>query len=410
MAVLREKNIITITHDFTLRDLPYLLVAMHQTVKTGPYTDFTLNFESCTSATAGPMLGLVAHTQSYWNQGIDITLKLPTDSMLNKLFRNSNWAHLIDFRSFDPSTFRGVSQIPTIKYSNGQEQHLAVERIISVLFGALSGLSRNDLRALEWSLNEVTDNVINHAQSKVGGFVQVTNFSKSKRVEFAVADAGVGIPNSLRYGYPDLRSDHEALDRAIREGVTRSSEVGQGNGLFGTFRICQIGKGRLNIRSGYASLASELDAVRIGPEPIPFSGTLVVANVPYASPVDLGDAFNFGGKPHIPTDYVDLHFDVDESDVPILRLSSESAGFGSRDAGRIARNKILNLRQLSDTGSVIVDLAGIPLISSSFADETFGMIFASLGPIQFANSIKLVNVDPLVESLINRAILQRVKQ
>ena len=91
---------------------------------------------------------------------------------------------------------------------------------------------RADLRAIEWAINEITANVINHSRSPVGGFVQVTNFpGVSRRVEFAVCDAGIGIPETLRATHPNLPTDQEALDRAIREGVTRDKDIGQGNGL-----------------------------------------------------------------------------------------------------------------------------------------------------------------------------------
>jgi hypothetical protein len=406
-----EGNTIAIHGDFTLRELPRLLAAMHTTVNSKGYSDFSLNFQACTSAYAGPMLGLAAHAQHYWAQGVDVALTLLKEDKLSRLFRNANWAHLIDVRGHEPSRFTGTSQVPAIRYQNAAEQFAAVNRILNILFGALSDFSRNDLKALEWSLNEVTDNVLNHAQSKVGGFVQVTNFSaRAKRLEFAVADPGIGIPGSLRPSRPKIRTDQEALDLAIREGVTRSPDVGQGNGLFGTWRIAQLSQGRLNILSGYASLESNPESgLHVGNQAIPFNGTLVVANIPYAQPVDLGEAFRFGGQKHEPLDYVDLHFDVDSEDRPILRLVKESEGFGSREAGRIVRNKLLNLLKLADE-SVVIDFDEIPLISSSYADEVLGMLFASLGPVKFLRNIRLINVQPEVESLINRAILQRSKQ
>ena len=412
MAVFSEGNALVVSGEFTLRDLPNLIAAMYRTVTTKGYRDFSLDFRNCTRTYAGPMLGLAAHAQSYWAQGIDVSLKLPALESLARLFKNANWAHFIDVQGHEPSRFNGTSQIPAIRYQDGEQQNAAVNRILDILFGALSGFSRNDLRALEWSLNEVTDNVLNHAQSKIGGFVQVTNFSaKSKQIEFAVADPGVGIPQSLRPSKPNLRTDQELLDAAIREGVTRSPDVGQGNGLFGTWKITQVSSGRLNILSGYASLESNPESgLHILSQQIPFNGTLVVARIPYAQPVDLGEAFRFGGQRHDPKfDYVDMHFEVDSDDRPVFIVARESAGFGSRDAGRLARNKILNLLSVSDS-AVVVDFRDVPLISSSYADETLGMLFHSFGPVKYSQAIALTNVDPLVESLINRAILQRATQ
>jgi hypothetical protein len=56
-----------------------------------------------------------------------------------------------------------------------------------------------------------------------------------------------------------------------------------------------------------------------------------------------------------------------------------------------------------------VDFSGVPVISSSFADEAFGKLFLQLGPMQFMQRVRLVNTIDTVESLINRAIEQRMK-
>ena len=85
--------------DFTLRDMPRLLAAMHTATNVRGYRDITLDFSRCTRAYAGPMLGVAAHAQSCWSQGIDVELKLPADSRLARLFTNANWANLIDPRS-----------------------------------------------------------------------------------------------------------------------------------------------------------------------------------------------------------------------------------------------------------------------------------------------------------------------
>jgi hypothetical protein len=44
--------------------------------------------------------------------------------------------------------------------------------------------------------------------------VQVSTFHKNtKSVQFVVADAGVGIPSTLKEGRPEIHSDTEALDQ-----------------------------------------------------------------------------------------------------------------------------------------------------------------------------------------------------
>ena len=118
----------------------------------------------------------------------------------------------------------------------------------------MSDLKRSDLAAIEWSLNEITDNVINHSESSTGGYVQLSTLKSRNIVEFVVSDAGIGIPTSLRKPFPELTSDTNALHQAIREGVTRDKQVGQGNGLFGSVEICWASEGYFELDSGYGRL------------------------------------------------------------------------------------------------------------------------------------------------------------
>ena len=75
----------------------------------------------------------------------------------------------------------------------------------------------------------------------------------------------------------------------------------------------------------------------------------------------------------------------------------------------MARTKIENLMD-NKKCTIEFDFKGIHLISSSFADEVFGLLFAELGPIRFGNLCQFKNVDPTVQALIDRSIYQRMKQ
>ena len=94
------------------------------------------------------------------------------------------------------------------------------------------------------------------------------------------------------------------------------------------------------------------------------------------------------------------------SEEVIFRVNSELNTFG--EAGKIARTKIQNLMDEGSTAIIFV-FSEIHLISSSFADEVFGRLFVELGPIKFSQLCKFINVDPTVQTLIDRAITQRMK-
>jgi hypothetical protein len=59
---------------------------------------------------------------------------------------------------------------------------------------------------------------------------------------------------------------------------------------------------------------------------------------------------------------------------------------------------------------IVLDFSGIGVISSSFADEVFGMLFAELGPMRFMTTFSFHNASPTVVGLIDRAIALRAQQ
>ena len=266
------------------------------------------------------------------------------------------------------------------------------------------------MRAIEWSINEITDNVLNHSESNVGGIVQVTNHIRSEQIEFTVCDCGLWIPATLRAWHKEIKSDQEALGRAIREGITRASSLGQGNGLYGTWRITRKSLSNFQIYSNYATLQSNDSSVSVGGSDIPFSGTLVTARIGYGEEIDLSDALVIRGKPHTPSDYIDHHFEEDQDGNRSFVLLDESDGFGSRSAGGSVRQKLENLVRCINERRVLNDFSGINLVSSSYADEVFGELFLELGPIKFSKSIEFRKIDPLVRDLVDKAIVQRMRQ
>jgi len=73
-------------------------------------------------------------------------------------------------------------------------------------------------------------------------------------------------------------------------------------------------------------------------------------------------------------------------------MSAESPGFGNREAGKQIRTKLLNLLAADTLKAMLVDWAGIPLISSSFADEAIGKLFIELGPLEFGVRVRNISV------------------
>jgi hypothetical protein len=53
-------------------------------------------------------------------------------------------------------------------------------------------------------------------------------------------------------------------------------------------------------------------------------------------------------------------------------------------------------------------LSDVSLVSSSFADEVFGKLFMALGPMTFGQRLQFRGHSLIVQSLIDKAISQRM--
>ncbi len=261
------------------------------------------------------------------------------------------------------------------------------------------------MKAVECSLGEIMDNVVNHSQSPVGGFVQATAYKTSNRVEFVVADAGIGIPGSMNI------SDHaQAIRQAIGEGVTRDKSQNAGNGLYGSYRVATLSGGQFEINFLGGSLfckENEGEIVSRGNR-IPYCGTSVRCGINVSDPELLGKALKFKGRLHDPpSDYIERKFENEEGELIFSIKDEAQRDTGSRQGGKRIRGMIENL--LREHRPVVLDFDGVGVVSSSFADEVFGRLFVEMGPRAFMTRIQMRNVDPTVEGLIDRAIMQRTK-
>ena len=219
---------------------------LHQAVIERGYRDVVLDFSECAAATEGfilPLLPLVARYREINGANFDATL--PRSSDLYRLFSNANWAHFINPKRFDASA-HSDEHIPAQQYQTESEMQIVLEQVLE-FFIRRPGIGVSALAALEWALGEIMDNVLVHAESPVGGFIQATTYGSGP--EFIVADAGIGIPASLR------KRDHEAaVMEAIKEGGTRDSHTNAGNGLFGTYQLGGMSNGQFELISQNALL------------------------------------------------------------------------------------------------------------------------------------------------------------
>lgn len=372
------------------------------------YKDIVLDFSHVGFLSPIFMVPFTTLARAHRKERVDFEIVLPEDERSAKMLQNSNWAHLICPEKFDPRDYRNQRHLSAIQFMNAEEHFAAVDRCIELILKTTKGLDRARLKALEWSLNEITDNVLNHADSPVGGILQVVTLPSRQLVELYVCDAGLSVPRTLRLGRPELLDDVRALRAAVEEGVTRSPSTNQGNGLFGTFKCCEVSGGAFDILSGYVTLTHRPGVLQAKRNLIPFNGTFVRASINYGFEQLLEKALIFKGKPHDPGfDFVERVYEGQEGNIQFF-MRKELDAFGSREAGRLARTKVENLMN-NRTLAIEFDFSEVHLISSSFADEVFGKLFVDLGPLRFGQLCRFKNVDATVQKLIDRSIEQRFR-
>jgi anti-sigma regulatory factor (Ser/Thr protein kinase) len=272
---------------------------------------------------------------------------------------------------------------------------------------------KNDIiSALEWSINEITDNVLNHSKSESGGIVQISTFPQSHSISFAVADSGMGILNSLKESFPQLNSDIIALGEAIKSGVTRNNKYGQGNGLAGTLRIANQTGGNFSLFSGNGKMHYFMsDVKRDSYKDIYYNGTIVTAEIRDDSDnFSIEKALEFHGIKSSQSNIIELNYLSDDCKTFSFVMKNESNGFGNRVVGRLLRRKLHNMINSEKEIPIVIDWSDIPIISSSFADEFIGKLFLELGLIAVSSKTRNIGMEPIIHGLLDKAISQRLTQ
>jgi hypothetical protein len=125
-----------------------------------------------------------------------------------------------------------------------------------------------------------SENVLDHATSPIGALVAAQRYERTG-LEVAIVDLGVGIPNRLREKPEfDHLTDIDAVENALRDGVTSTGEVGRGAGLAELIAAAErAGRSTLVIQSGQAHFTVSCreganDIYRTRPE-IPVPGTWI---------------------------------------------------------------------------------------------------------------------------------------
>ncbi|MGA0556807.1 STAS-like domain-containing protein [Larkinella sp. VNQ87] len=378
----------------------------------GNSNNLIIDFSRTIAAYPNGMLPVIASIENLRNQGYKIEVVLPTKPDTRKLFKNVNWAHYLSPDQYNRSESVHDRHLVTSIFTDNYEQKKVVDSFMDVILRNME-LPKDIITGLEWSINEITDNVLNHSESDIGGYIQVSTYLKNELIAFAIADAGKGILRTLKEGVPSLRTDIQAIGEAVKSGVTRGAEYGQGNGLAGTLKITTMSGGSFEIISGRGRILAKLDETKRNQREVSqrYNGTVVCGQIKINKMFSISEALDFGtGIKYVPQDIIDTQYEMEDSDCLYLKLKDETTGFGSRKSGKQLRTKLFNLLNAKPTFPIIIDWQGIPVVSSSFADEFIGKAFLELGALSFSARVRNKGMEDLIINLIDKAVAQRLVQ
>lgn len=168
--------------------------------------------------------------------------------------------------------------------SRGDVENITARLTTTILtnFNYLDEFNRTDLkRYLQHLISEMLNNVADHAGGYNGGFSMAQYYPTKKKVQIAVADRGVGFLRHIGHVYPHIRTEEDALLKAIERGVTASSntmyghERNAGYGLFALVEIIKETKGRLVIISNDGILSCNNGVITTATLSQSWTGTVV---------------------------------------------------------------------------------------------------------------------------------------
>ena len=147
-------------------------------------------------------------------------------------------------------------------FNDEDDVYNIVNTVISEL-NKRSRIAEGVSNCVEYCLNEVLDNVLQHSGIERGLFM--AQYLKGPNIiNFSVFDSGYGIYNTL------LDSNHfpigavDAITMSVKENVTRDKKEHQGNGLFMLHNLVKNNSSRLSITTHDGFYSFEQDQTRKG--------------------------------------------------------------------------------------------------------------------------------------------------
>lgn len=399
-TVTRQHNVITIHSLQNSDSVDHFVGSLRYGIERA-YEDFEVKFDKSIQGVYPNAVVPIAGVIDYYRREKNIVIGgRSSDSLLYSI--------LSPFELPSHSEYLSRAMGKIWKFNNSSD----ISKIQSALIGELRRMdefAKGVLEGIEWSINEIMDNVFNHSEAPCG-FIMGQIHKLSKHVVFTIYDSGIGIYNSLKDSVHSPRNNADALTKCIQAGVTRDVKVGQGNGMNGLFSLVQEGSGRLIITSGHDSYEfidgiSEIHSTHQYPSQS-HPGTTIDFQLDYSQDISIEKVLTFQGRTF---EFVNLYSENLENEFGelVFKISELAEGTGTRDSALRLKNEIVNLMK-TNSQTAVLDFADINVVTSSFIDELVAKLLVELGLFQFNQRVKLRNMSTLLQQTLQKSVIQRI--
>jgi anti-sigma regulatory factor (Ser/Thr protein kinase) len=240
--------------------------------------------------TPGGMVGLACLLEGWIAEHESVHLILPDEGITGYLHRMDFFRHFEERITTDRDVSyldtrgRGDASLSELQRVQEPEDVIRVTKQFGKIL-AQGSLGDAEVRRCQAVLSEGMNNALDHARSASGAYTAIQPWARLGTVAVAIADAGVGIPQTIRE-HPDVPReaprDYELIEFATRHLVSsKHDETGRGGGFTCALTSVGNGHGRMKIWSGegWVELSGISEAgvgLSIDERPArPFGGTCV---------------------------------------------------------------------------------------------------------------------------------------
>jgi len=217
--------------------------------KKNPQTELSLNFLNCSFIYPDYSVLILSTLKHLESKGYLITGKvIYSESAIIQYLSRINFFKYLKIKI--PERYKRLDSNAFVEIQNyNEDNQLKVLNSIMTVIKKNSLINDNVFASLDYCLNEILDNVLNHSKRNEG-WVVAQYFEKLNSIRLIVCDTGVGIYNSLKRKYK--YSEVQAIQNCIVEGISNGD--GQGHGLYATSSFVRLNKGWLSLISGNKKL------------------------------------------------------------------------------------------------------------------------------------------------------------